>query len=244
MLELYHNTISTCSQKVRLCLAEKGLGYIDRHINFRANDHLSPEYLKINPNGVAPSLVHNGKPVIDSSVIIDPVERARMRAWLRYFEEVPTVAVRFPSFNQVFMPFFNAISEEQFNADADKRPLRKHFYQKMGQNGFSERDIAESLERIGNTAQRIDKAVSEGGPWIMGDKLTLADLCVAPLMDRMDDLGHSALWQQYPAFCGWLERIRSRPSWPIAFYYGSRLSEGSGDGVLTRPDLVGQSVRS
>jgi glutathione S-transferase len=243
MLELYHNIISTCSQKVRLCLAEKGLSYVDRHIEFRDGEHLAPEYLKLNSNGVVPTIVHNGKVVIDSSVIMeyldevfpetslnpgDPVDRARMRAWLRYFEEVPTVAVRFPSFNQVFLKFYNGISEEQFSRDAQRRPLRKHFYQKMGRSGFSGTEIAESMERIGNTVQRIEKAVTEQGPWIMGEKLSLADLCVAPLMDRMDDLGHSSLWKNYPAFTGWLDRIRSRPSWPVAFYFGARLSERYG----------------
>lgn len=240
MLELYHNTISTCSQKVRLCLAEKGLSYVNCHIEFRGNGHLSPEYLKINPNGVLPSLVHDGRPVIDSSVIMeylddvfpetsltpaDPVERARMRAWLRYFEEVPTVAVRFPSFNQVFLKFFGTLQEDEFSHEAEIRPLRKHFYQKMGRTGFSERDVMESIERIRNTTQRIDRAVADGGPWVMGEKLTLADLCVAPLMDRMDDLGHSAVWKDLPAFSGWLARIRARPSWPVAFYPGARLSE-------------------
>jgi hypothetical protein len=69
MLELYHNIISTCSQKVRLCFAEKGLTYVDRHVEFRDGGLLSPEYLKLNPNGVVPMLVHDGNPVIDSSVI-------------------------------------------------------------------------------------------------------------------------------------------------------------------------------
>jgi len=240
MLELYHNIISTCSQKVRLCLAEKGLTYVDRHLEFRDGDHLSPEYLKLNPNGVLPTLVHDGNPVTDSSVILEYldeafpetsltpsnlIERAKMRAWLRYFEEVPTVAVRFPSFNQVFLKFYGALPEEKFAQEAERRPLRKHFYQKMGRSGFSEQDIAQSMERIGNTAQRIDRAVRDGGPWIMGKQLTLADLCVAPLMDRMEDLGHGGLWKQYPAFADWLRHIRSRPSWPVAFYYGARLSE-------------------
>ena len=240
MLELYHNIISTCSQKVRLCFAEKGLTYVDRHIEFSERGHLSPEYLKLNSNGVVPTLVHDGNPVIDSSVILEYldeafpetsltpanlVERARMRAWLRYFEEVPTVAVRFPSFNQVFLKFYGALPEEQFAHEAERRPLRKHFYQKMGRKGFSEQDIAQSMERIGNTVQRIDRAVRDGGPWIMGKQLTLADLCVAPLMDRMDDLGHSALWKDFPAFTDWLTRIRARPSWPVAFYFGARLSE-------------------
>jgi glutathione S-transferase len=95
----------------------------------------------------------------------------------------------------------------------------------MGRSGFSEQDIAQSMERIGNTVQRIDQAVRDGGPWIIGKQLTLADLCVAPLLDRMDDLGHSALWKDFPVFADWLKRIRARPSWPIAFYYGARLSE-------------------
>jgi glutathione S-transferase len=240
MLELYHNIISTCSQKVRLCLAEKGLEFVDRHIEFRDDGHLSPEYLKLNPNGVVPTLVHDGSVVTDSSVIMEYldeafpetsltppnlIERARMRAWLRYFEEVPTVAVRFPSFNQVFIKFFGQLSEDQFALEAEKRPLRKHFYQRMGTRGFSEQDVAQSMERLGNTIERIDKAVAAGGPWIMGKKLTLADLCVAPLMDRMDDLGHSSLWKDRAAFSAWLDRIRQRPAWSKAFYHGARLSE-------------------
>jgi glutathione S-transferase len=76
MLELYHNIISTCSQKVRLCFAEKGLTYVDRHFEFRDGGHLSPEYLKLNPNGVVPTLVHDGNPVIDSSVIVEYLDEA------------------------------------------------------------------------------------------------------------------------------------------------------------------------
>src|SRR5258708_30930279 len=74
------------------------------------------------------------------------VERARMRAWLRYFEEVPTVAVRFPSFNQVFLKFYGALPEEQFAHEAERRPLRNDFYQKMGRKEFSKQDIAQAVD--------------------------------------------------------------------------------------------------
>jgi glutathione S-transferase len=240
MFELYHNTISTCSQKVRLCFAEKNLEFVDRHIEFRGGGHLTPEYLKLNPNGVVPTLVHNGNAIVDSSVIMeyldevspensltpaDAVERARMRAWMRYIEEVPTVAVRFPSFNQVFLKYYGQMPKDEFARQVEKRPLRKHFYQKMGQGGFSPKDISDSLERMTQAAQRIDKAVATGGPWILGKQLTLADFCVAPSMDRMDDLGHASLWKDMPAFKDWFERLRSRPSWSKAFYHGARLSE-------------------
>ena len=69
MLTLYHAPISTCSQKVRLCLAEKRLEFESCIIDFGNQDHLADDYLALNPNGVVPTLVHEGTPVIDSSVI-------------------------------------------------------------------------------------------------------------------------------------------------------------------------------
>ena len=72
MLTLYNNAYSTCSQKVRLVLAEKSLEWEDRQINFSKNEHIAPEYLKLNPNGVVPTLVHDGAVIIDSSVIMAP----------------------------------------------------------------------------------------------------------------------------------------------------------------------------
>ena len=71
VLVLYHSPYSTCSQKVRLALAEKGLEYTSREISFAREEQLTPEYLKLNPNGVVPTLVHDGEPVTDSSCIME-----------------------------------------------------------------------------------------------------------------------------------------------------------------------------
>jgi glutathione S-transferase len=79
VIELFHAHISTCSQKVRLCLAEKGLAWTDHPLDFAKAEHLTPAYLALNPNGVVPTLVHDGRPVIDSSVICEYLERGRKR---------------------------------------------------------------------------------------------------------------------------------------------------------------------
>jgi glutathione S-transferase len=71
MLELYNAPQSTCSQKVRLTLAEKGLEFVEHKLKLFQNDQLKPEYLKLNPNGVVPTLVDGGVPIIDSSVIME-----------------------------------------------------------------------------------------------------------------------------------------------------------------------------
>src|SRR4026208_2591290 len=103
-----------------------------------------------------------------------------MRAWMRYLEEVPTVAVRVPSFNMGFLPRFAGLSDQQFRAEqSDVRPIRKHFYRRMTPNGFKRPRGAAALEQIDSTCARMEKAL-EAGPWLMGDRYTIADIVVTP----------------------------------------------------------------
>jgi glutathione S-transferase len=245
-IELYHTAHSTCSQKVRIVLAEKGFergkGWIEREVDLGKFQQLDPEYLKLNPNGVVPTLVHDGNVLIESSAIIEyldevfpkpammpdtPLARARARAWMRYIDEVPTVAVRVPSFANLFAPMrFTSKSDAEFSAHADRLPLRKQFYQRMTQKGFGEKDIAYACGQIKQTAERIDKAIGEnGGPWILGTQFSLADAQVAPLMDRMEDMGYADLWAGLPRFLSWWTAIKVRPSFIATFYSPSRISD-------------------
>ena len=80
-LHLYHYGLSNCSQKVRMVLAEKGLGWTNHHLDLAKSEHMTESYLRINPNGVVPTLVHEGRPVVDSSVIMEYLDEE--------FPEVP-----------------------------------------------------------------------------------------------------------------------------------------------------------
>src|SRR5262252_9943484 len=101
---LYNAPQSTCSQRVRFVLNAKGLPFDEVKLDLLAGDQLKPDYLELNPNGVVPTLDHDGDIVVDSSVIIeyldevapdvsftpdDPVERARMRSLMRFIDEMP-----------------------------------------------------------------------------------------------------------------------------------------------------------
>lgn len=241
-LELYNFPPSTCSLKVRICLAEKGLAWDDHRLDSRNNDHLSPEYLELNPNGVVPTLVHDGVAIIDSSVILEyldevypevklspdtAVDRAKMRSWLRYFEEVPTPAVRYPSFQKVLIRGFQKLSAEEFDDGAKRRPLKTDFYERMGQDGFSDAEMQKAFDDLQQTVDRMEKVLSEHGkPWIMGDLYSLADICVTPSIDRMADLGYAAMWEKkHPHVTEWFARILARPAVQTAYYQGSRFSD-------------------
>lgn len=241
MIELYNFAQSTCSLKVRIALAEKQIAWTDKRLVSKDDDHLSDWYLKLNPNGVVPTLVHDGVPIIESSVILqyleevypepplmpaDPKERARLRGWIAYVDQVPTPAVRYPSFQYGGLRRkYQALTPEQFDAKAKRHPLKTAFYRKMGQHGFPEEEIAKALDDIARTAARMDALLADGGDWLMGD-YTIGDIAVAPLIDRMEDLGFAYLWEEsYPRVTEWLARMQARPAYQESFYEGSRLSD-------------------
>jgi glutathione S-transferase len=100
MLALYHFDRSTAAQKVRLALAEKELAWESRYVDpgLGKREQHDPGYLALNPRGVVPTLLHDGKVIRESQVILEyledvfpapplrpaePAERARMRLWTK-----------------------------------------------------------------------------------------------------------------------------------------------------------------
>jgi glutathione S-transferase len=77
VLELYHNINSVCAQKARIALEEKGQKATDRIMTLRG-DQNEPAYLKLNPNGVVPTLVHDGVPIAESSLILYYIDDAKI----------------------------------------------------------------------------------------------------------------------------------------------------------------------
>ena len=242
-LVLYHAAHSTCSQKVRMVLHEKALEFAEVRIDLGKKEQLKPDYLAINPNGVVPTLLDGGVPIIESSVICeyldekypehpllpsDIVERARTRAWMHYIEEIAVGAIRVPSFNRAFLYRFQGLDQKQFeNQEINPRPVRKELFQRMGSpKGFSRAEVDKSLGELAETCRRMDEAIAEKGPWLMGEQFTLADVLVMPTIDRMADLGLSTIWEgQYPSVGEWYERLQARPAFQATYYPGSRVSD-------------------
>ena len=75
-MKLYHNPISTCSQKVRLVLCEKGIEVEDALLDLQRGDQFDPAYLRLNPNGVVPTLEHAGGVITESTLINEYLDDA------------------------------------------------------------------------------------------------------------------------------------------------------------------------
>lgn len=239
---LYNAPQSTCSQRVRFVLNSKKLQFEEKKLDLFSGDQLKPEYLKINPNGVVPALIHYDSIILDSSVIIeylddvfseislfspkDPVARAKMRWMIRYIDEIPTPAIRFPSYNLAFLPHFKSMKEEEFIALANSKPLRKEFLLSMGRTGFSKADMDQAVDKLNRSVIRMNDWIEEnGGIWLMGDKISLADIAIMPVIVRMDDINLDNAWKTLPNIKNWLENIKNQPAFKATYYPGSLLTE-------------------
>jgi len=238
--KLYNAPQSTCSQRVRFVFNAKGLPFDEVRLKLIEGDQLKPDYLKLNPNGVVPTLDHDGQIIINSNVINeyldevepdvsftpeDPVKRARMRALMHYIDEMPAAAVRVPTFNLAFLPSFQKMSREDFVAFAESKPLRREFMLTMGQTGFPPAEMDAALARLRRTYERMDAEIEKsGGPWLLGKEITLADVAVMPALVRMHDLG-LADWQDLLRVVAWFDNIRTQAAFRSTYYEGSLLSE-------------------
>jgi ganglioside-induced differentiation-associated protein 1 len=102
MITFYQFGNSVCCQKARITMSEKGLKWEPVEVNLFRNAQYLPEYLKINPKGVVPAMIHDGKAIVESTLICeylddvyptpllipkDPYLRAQMRLWSKMVDE-------------------------------------------------------------------------------------------------------------------------------------------------------------
>ncbi|MCZ6637458.1 MAG: glutathione S-transferase family protein [Alphaproteobacteria bacterium] len=252
MITLYHGLASTCSKKVRLALYEKGLEFESRLVNLQAFEQHDPEYLKLNPNGVVPTLVHDGQAVTESTLIIayidevwpepalspsDPIERARMRIWTKWSDEHAYKAVYVPTWDRFSRPIASRLNDEALAERLAHIPTaeRRARWRAAAREGFSDEEFEAAHGEMHLTFAKLDAALAGAGPWLMGDAYTLADIAMVPFVERIIDLRPGIVdGGAYGAVSAWLARYRERPAFEKAFFF-----EGKDAGVAAIEKALG-----
>jgi glutathione S-transferase len=228
MLELHHNNMSTCSQKVRLVLRAKGLEPVEHHYNLRKGDQLDPAYLKLNPNGVVPTLVVDGRPVIESTLICEYLDEAYPepplrpadlieRAIMRRFAAIPDkglhAACATVSSAIAFRHQHLALPPEELEAiiAATPDPARRERKRQTIEKGMAAPFAADAIRAYDGLLGRIEARLEETGDWLAGAAYSLAEACLVPYVVRLDHLTLGWLWDRRPRLTGWYEQIQARP---------------------------------
>jgi glutathione S-transferase len=228
MLELYHNNISVCAQKVRIVLAEKDVPWTDHHLSLARGEHLTPEFKALNPRGVVPVLVHDGNTIVESSVICayldevfpnpslsptTPVERATMRLWCKLPDDTLHTACATVSFAISFAQQL----KKQAGAGLEERlikmpdPARRERQRALIKNGIETPFFRDHIKVFEKTIAEMEVQLGKT-EWLACDRYTLADAEITPHIERVDRLGLAGLWDSRPRVADWFARIKARPS--------------------------------
>jgi glutathione S-transferase len=227
MLELYNNINSVCAQKVRIALFEKGRDVVE-HLLTLQGDQNDPEYMKLNPNGVVPTLVHNGAPIIESSLILyyiddafpepplmpkAPAERYRVRLYNKLIDEYVHNSCTIITFATAFRPRFLKVPREQWLAEINKAPLKRRAEYKRSviEHGLDSEFVLDALNQHKKLISWMAKDL-KSAPYLAGAEFSNADCAVIPYILRLELLKLDAMWKSEPAVADWWSRMRNRPA--------------------------------
>ncbi|HXX50013.1 MAG TPA: glutathione S-transferase family protein [Xanthobacteraceae bacterium] len=223
MLEHYHNVNSVCAQKVRIALAEKGIDVKEHLLTLRGDQH-NPAYRKLNPDGVVPTLVHDGRAIVESALILyyldeifpDPplmpkAPPQRHRVWLynKLIDEYVHNSCMILTFATAFRPNFTKMPREEWLAEIDKTPLKRRAEYKRSviEHGLASEAVAQHKKLLSWMDQSL-----QSGAYLAGDGFSNADCAVIPHVMRPELLKLSGMWDDYPTIGDWWTRMRERPS--------------------------------
>jgi glutathione S-transferase len=233
-LELHHNALSSCSQKVRLVLAEKGLDFVSHDVDLLGGGQHDPEYVKLNPNHVVPTLVHDGRVLCESTLINeylddafpDPpmrpaaaADRHAMRIWVKRIDEKvhPAAGIITFAIGPRFIILQQPEEVREANIAAIPDPARRAARRSVIENGVKAPEFAGALERFLDLLDDMESSLA-GNPWLSHDGFGLADACALPYVLRLEHLAMDPVLSESarPRVADWLARVKARPSFDTA----------------------------
>ncbi len=244
MLKLYHYWSSVCSQKVRLCLAEKNLAFTSHHVDLFSFDNYRDWYTKLNPKAVVPTLDHDGKILNESNVILEYLEdafpqlalrpadfhdRAQMRLWIYNSEEAAHWNINVCSHprHAARLAKRNYTREELLTlADACSNPMVGRRLRKRVEQGVSMEETEDAYAQLDFLLDMMEIKLKQG-PWLAGAAYSLADIAMAPMINRLEVLARPEMIGQStrPRVADWWARISKRPAFIEAFAFQNPDSE-------------------
>jgi glutathione S-transferase/GST-like protein len=243
MLEVYTWEPNANSGKPLLCLKEKGVEFVFHYINMGVREQHSPEYVKINPNGTIPTVIHDGFKMFESTPAMeyidqafdgpkltpeDPLQQHRMRWWMRFVDEYlnPSLAMQAGT---AFGGRHNLTEAEK--DEAVRRiplPERARVWRLILDQGTSQADLDESRRRVTSAIARFEEALQEQ-PYLAGPAYSLADINAMTTLHSWPLMRPEINPDDTPGLWDWLRRCHARPAIKDAFamgrFIGTRMNE-------------------
>jgi glutathione S-transferase len=228
-----HFAGSSCSQKLRIFLNLKGIPWESHPIDLPGHENFQPWFLGINPRGLVPVLVHDGKVHIESNDIITYLEKTfpeprlipaghenEVAALLRHEDDLH-LDLRTLSFRFVFAPpgppksaealasyAANGTGTVQGMPDRDKQ-IQIEFWQRAAKEGFTDERAHASAHKFRAEFDALDQRLAKQ-PYLMGESLSVLDIAWFIYAYRLSLAGYP-FKRLHPHVSAWEEKLRARP---------------------------------
>src|ERR1700749_2200877 len=229
MIVLHHGWGSRASRPVRSCLEGKGLSYEAHKGGMAPLDQPSPEYLKINPLGVIPTMIHDGKPLHESGTICeyldetfpDPplrppgaYDRALMRTWIRHIDGLIGNLIIF-NWRHHLQKTAEKWTDEELAAKLKNIPSkeRQEAWLRVARKPYTEEDRTAARDKL--TTQLLDRMEESLKPsgWLVGGVYSIADIAATPFVKRIDEeiAPEEVTAKKHPRVADWWTKMQQRP---------------------------------
>jgi glutathione S-transferase len=230
-MKLYHHPVSTCSQKVRLVLAEKGLDFDSQIIDLQKGEQFDPEYMKLNPSAVVPTIDDGGRVYVESTLIneylddaypdvplkpADAGERHRMRHWCKQIDALhPSCGIQ--TYAIGIRPGLLQRPKEEVDALIEKIPdaPRRAMRRSVVDDGVRAPVFRDAYLAHDQFFAALEARLTSDD-WLAGDVFSLADAALLPYVLRVDHLALDGLFEGRSGLNAWYQRVQDRPAYEVA----------------------------
>ncbi len=201
MYSLYYSP-GAASFVVHWLLIELDVPHELKWVDLDAGEHKRPEYLALNPNGVVPTLVTDGKPMFEAA------------AMLLLLADRHTDAGLAPAIND---PRRAAYCQWMLHLAQAVQPLFRQWWYPHEAAGEANSDVVRSLAqpRIEAAWDRLDAHLASSGPYLLGDTLSTADFYLVMLMRWSRNMPKPA--QDWPQLAALAQRLKARASFKTLY---------------------------
>lgn len=234
-ITLYHFPPSFYSQIVRIVLAEKGINYESVMVapappNY---ENYEPWYMKLNPGGTVPTLVHNDVCLPDSAEIIRyvdqtfseprllPSDEATLTATEYWLSKLATLSIRELSYGSPMAitlgTKINNLRIKNLGKRALENPDMVEIYRnkqedmrQFSANANNPDHMAQLGNRLTDILDELEQSLQKS-TWLAGKDYTMADACWTVAIARFKMIHLNPLLER-PSLSEWYQRVKSRSS--------------------------------
>lgn len=259
-LHLFHFSGSTCSQKTRIFLRLKGIDWTSHHLNLAAKEHLKPYYMGINPRGLVPALIHDGKVIIESNDILTYLEEAfpdpalipgakadQLHAMLKREDDLH-LDIRALTMRFVFPAFLTKRREKDISTyetsgtgtiggESDPhRAIEAKFWRDMNVHGkITDEQARRAYERFSDVLDEFDTVLMRSD-FMLGADVSLVDIAWYIYARRLMAAGYP-LHAKHSAVGAWFDRLHADPN------FREEVPAGGVPGIITSLLHITQKLR-